>query len=82
MNHPRRFTRVKPNGQMSSAAKIVIGPREPLVNCTVIDYAAGGACLEVFGQIVLPNRFELIWGVTKKKCRVIWKTGKRIGVAF
>jgi hypothetical protein len=24
----------------------------------------------------------LLWGVTKKKCRKVWKAGRRIGVAF
>jgi hypothetical protein len=82
MNHPRRFARVRPNGQMSKAAKIIVAPREPVIDCTIVDYSAGGACLEIFGQTVLPGRFELLWGTTKKKCRVVWKAGRRAGVAF
>lgn len=82
MIHPRRFVQVRPTTQMSKAAKIIVAPREPTIDCTVVDYAAGGACLEVNGQIVLPNRFELLWAGTKKKCRVVWKSGRRTGVAF
>jgi hypothetical protein len=67
---------------MSKVAKIIVSPREPVIDCTIVDYAAGGACLEVSGQIDLPNRFELLWAGTKKKCRVVWKAGRRTGVAF
>lgn len=82
MTFPRRFARVRPSGQVSKTAKIIVAPRDPAINCTVIDFSPGGACLEIFGQIVLPNRFELLWGSTKKKCRVVWKTPTRIGVVF
>jgi hypothetical protein len=82
MIHPRRFLRVRPNSHMSKAAKIVCGAREPIIDCTIIDYSPGGACLEVFGLTVLPNRFELVWAGTKKKCRVVWSKARRTGVAF
>jgi hypothetical protein len=82
MIHPRRFARVRPSGQVSKVAKIIVAPRAPIIDCTIIDYAPGGACLEVLPSIVLPNRFELLWGATKKRCRVVWKAGRRAGVAF
>jgi hypothetical protein len=82
MIHPRRYARVRPNGQVSRTAKIIVAPRAPIIDCTVVDYAPGGACLEVGGQINVPSRFELLWGSTKKKCRVVWKAGRRMGVAF
>jgi hypothetical protein len=82
MIHPRRFARVRPNGPSSKVAKIIVAPREPVIDCAIVDYSAGGACLEVSGPIVLPTRFELLWGGTKKKCRVVWKAGRRTGVAF
>jgi hypothetical protein len=67
---------------MSKVAKIIVAPRAPVIDCMIVDYSAGGACLEVSGQIVLPSRFELLWAGTKKKCRVVWKSGRRTGVAF
>jgi hypothetical protein len=82
MTHPRRSPRVRPTGQMNRSGKIAVGPRAPLIDCTIIDYSAGGACLEVGGQIDLPSRFELFWTSTKKKCRLVWKVGRRVGVAF
>jgi hypothetical protein len=80
--NPRRFARVKPGGRVSSAAKIVVGPKDPMIDCMLIDLSAGGACLEVAPQTALPPRFELVHGNTKKRCRLIWKAGRRIGVSF
>jgi hypothetical protein len=80
--YPRLFTRVRPSGKNSSVAKLIVGPKLPVIDCRVVDYSAGGACLEIFGQIQLPNRFELLFGGTKKRCRVVWSAGRRLGVAF
>jgi hypothetical protein len=82
MVQPRRFVRVRPSGQMAKTAKILTDPRAALIDCTVVDYSPGGACLEVFGQIKLPQRFELLYGSTRKRCRVVWTSGRRLGVAF
>jgi hypothetical protein len=48
----------------------------------LVDISAGGACLEVGPQAALPQRFELIHGSTRKRCRLVWKQGRRIGVSF
>lgn len=80
--YPRRFARVRPTGKVSSAAKVIVGPKAPLIDCTVIDYSAGGACLQLDGQVALPPRFELVHGVTRKRCRIVWRAGRRVGVAF
>jgi len=81
MPFPRRFARVKPTGQVSRVGKIIVAPRDPIIDCTIVDYSPGGACLDV-GPVNLPQRFELLWGTTKKKCRVVWKAGRRAGVVF
>lgn len=80
--HPRRFTRVRPTGRNADVAKLIVGPKDPVIDCRVIDYSPGGACLEVFGQPRLPNRFELLFCGTKKRCRIVWNSGRRLGVAF
>jgi hypothetical protein len=82
MIHPRLFARVRPKGLVSKAAKIIVAPQAPAIDCTIVDFSPGGGCLEVFGQITLPSRFGLLWGATTKKCRVVWKSGRRMGVAF
>src|SRR4030081_1654047 len=55
MIYPRRFLRVSPNLHRSKIAKIICDPKQPTIDCTIIDYAPGGACLEVSGPIVLPG---------------------------
>ena len=80
--YPRRFTRVRPAGKSSDLAKLIVGPKDPVIECRVVDYSPGGACLEVWVQVKLPDRFELLFGGTKKRCRVVWRNGRRLGVAF
>ncbi len=67
---------------MSSGAKIFVAPKSPPIACRLIDYSPGGACLELFPMVTLPDRFELLYGTVRKKCRVCWRRGIRIGVAF
>ena len=67
---------------MSSGAKIIVAPKSPPIVCTLIDYSVGGACLQLFPMVTLPNCFELLYGTVRKKCRVVWRRGIRIGVAF
>ena len=80
--HPRRFVRVRPKGRDSDVGKLIIDAKSPVIDCRIVDYSPGGACLEVWGQIKLPNRFELVFGRAKKRCRVVWSAGRRLGVAF
>ncbi len=82
MSHPRLYQRVRPAGLVSSKAKILVAPKSPAIECRLVDYSAGGACLELFPMVTLPNRFELIFGTVRKKCRIVWRRGIRIGVAF
>jgi hypothetical protein len=80
--HPRRFARVRPTGRISDVAILIVDPKAPVIDCRVVDYSPGGACLEIRGQTRLPSRFELLFGGTKKHCRVVWSAGRRLGVAF
>jgi hypothetical protein len=80
--YPRRFTRVRPKGRDSDVAKLIVDPKAPVIDCRVVDYSPGGACLEISGQTKLPNRFELLFGGTRKRCRIVWSAGRRLGVAF
>jgi len=82
MHYPRLFARTRPAGRISNVAKLVIGPKAPAVQCILVDYSAGGACLQLEKPVSLPDRFEVLYGTTRKRCRVVWKRGLRIGVAF
>ena len=78
----RLFQRVRPASGEAAKAQIIVGPKAPAVVCRLVDYSRGGACLEIFPMVMLPDRFELLHGGVKKKCRVAWRRGIRIGVAF
>jgi hypothetical protein len=79
----RRFVRSRPAGLVSRAATIIVDPKKPVITCSVVDLSAGGACLEFNGQhSPLPRRFVLLHGGVKKKCSVVWQTGRRFGVSF
>ena len=80
--HPRRFARVRPTGRVSTNAKIIVGPRDPTIDCVLVDFSPGGACLDVGLKAVLPQRFELVHGNVRKRCRVVWKAGLGVGVTF
>ena len=82
MNQQRLFARLRPEGRISKTAKILSGPKAPVIECLLVDYSAGGACLQLQKFADLPQRFELIYGTTKKRCRLVWKRGLRIGVSF
>ena len=82
MQHPRLFARMKPSGRISSIAKIFASANTSAVECILVDYSAGGACLQLKSFIALPDRFDVLYGTTRKHCRVVWKRGLRLGVAF
>ncbi|HSY57202.1 MAG TPA: PilZ domain-containing protein [Bradyrhizobium sp.] len=79
---PRLYQRVRPSSSQAAQAQIIVGPKAPVIACRLVDYSAGGACLEIFPMVPLPERFELLHGSVRKKSRVVWRRGVRIGVAF
>lgn len=82
MREHRRFLRVRPAGLVSRVAKIVGDPKVPVIDCNVVDLSAGGACLEVCGTAVIPKRFVLLHGGTKRSCTLVWQKGRRLGVKY
>jgi hypothetical protein len=78
----RLYQRVRPTGSEAAKAQIIVGPKAPAIACRLVDISRGGACLEIFPMVPLPGRFELLHGGVKKKSRVVWRRGMRIGVAF
>lgn len=79
---PRLYQRVRPTSPEASKAQIIVNPKSPPLACRLVDYSRGGACLEIFPMVPLPDRIELNHGNVRKKCRIVWRRGIRIGVAF
>jgi hypothetical protein len=74
--HPRHRT-LKPG-------KIVFDRRSCVIDCTVRNVSAAGACLELPSTVGIPDRFDLLIGPEKypRPCRVAWKDETRVGVTF
>jgi len=53
-------------------------------DCLVRNVSSGGAMLEMETLLGVPRSFQVIidQGTTGRPCRVIWRTDKRMGVAF
>jgi PilZ domain len=73
-NAPRR--RVLKTGSIEFA--------DTVIECTVRDMSASGAALQVVSPLFIPDLFNLFIpsDQSKRTCRIAWRTGKRIGVAF
>jgi hypothetical protein len=54
------------------------------IGCTVRNLSDDGACIEIEGQMAVPNSFCLtIDGeMSGRAARVVWRAGRRIGLAF
>lgn len=54
------------------------------IDCLVRNMSVGGANLEVESQVGIPTSFDLVISVEhgNHHCQVVWRKGRRIGVAF
>jgi hypothetical protein len=54
------------------------------IDCRVRNLSAVGACLEVAGQVGIPDQFTLLveHDGFKQQCRAVWRTPNRLGVEF
>lgn len=48
--HPRRFTRVRPTGRNADVAKLIVGPKDPVIDCRVVDYSPEAPALRSSGS--------------------------------
>jgi hypothetical protein len=65
-------------------AGLIAFNRAATIECRVRNLSPVGACLDVAGQIGIPDEFTLVVAHEhlKKKCRVIWRNPARLGVEF
>jgi PilZ domain len=76
--------RAHPRHRTLKAGKIVFNHRFCVVDCTVRNLSADGACLQVPSTLGIPDDFDLLIEPEKAThtCRVAWKNETRMGVTF
>ena len=54
------------------------------ISCIIRNMSGAGATLEVESPVGIPAEFTLLIRpeITRRKCRVTWRSAKRIGVKF
>jgi hypothetical protein len=74
--------RIAPRRRVLKAGSIVFGSAS--LDCRVRNLSETGAALEALSPLRIPDRFTLIVPTEnlKRDCRVVWREGRRIGVAF
>jgi hypothetical protein len=75
-------TRAAPRYRVTKSAQIEHGSHK--ITCTLRDLSITGAALEVPDPAIIPAKFTLVLPEDglKLSCRVVRRTGFRIGVAF
>ena len=74
--------RVAPRRRMFKAGTIEFGGGG--IDCTLKNVSETGAQLEVVTPLFIPDRFTLSIASDKisRRCHIVWRREKRIGVAF
>ena len=75
-------TRIAPRFRVAKPAKIDHGGDK--INCIIRDISATGAAIEMSDFVRVPAEFILIVPEDRLKlrCRLVWRKGYRMGVAF
>jgi hypothetical protein len=84
-NRGRSEMRKKPRRPLHYSAKIVTDGKDRARACTISDISEIGARLVLDSDDELPERFFLLLttsGRARRRCRVVWRTGTTVGVAF
>lgn len=76
--------RTSPRHRTLKGAKITFLHDGAVIDCTVRNLSATGACLEVESFLGIPDVFDLVFsdGTPRKRCAVVWRRNRRMGVKF
>jgi hypothetical protein len=66
------------------SGRIVFNDKSSVVDCTIRNLSARGACLQVASTLGVPEKFELLVDAdgSRRRCGIVWKSGNRLGVSF
>lgn len=64
--------------------KIVFNNRHSVIDCTIRNLSATGACLEMMTFAGIPDDFDLVFDSdqSSRPVHVIWHKNKRLGINF
>jgi hypothetical protein len=80
MKSDRRQARRK---RVLKGARILIPSLGISVDCAVRDLSETGACLVLTAPVAVTDNFELaLYDGAIRKCSVVWRTSRRLGVSF
>jgi hypothetical protein len=83
MDDDREERRQAPRHRVLKGGRIVFNDGRSVIDCQVRNQSEGGARLKLATVVGVPDEFELrIAADVPRRCRVIWRTGQEIGVAF
>ena len=80
--HPRRFARVRPTGRNSDLAKLIVGPKDPVVDCRVVDYSPGAHALRCRVRPSCPIDFNCYLAVPRSIAVLFGTPGDVSGSCF
>lgn len=74
--------RIAPRHRVLKAGTIAFGGGG--IDCTVRNISETGALLDVLTPLFIPDRFTLVVQSQqlKRPCHIVWRSKKRMGVAF
>jgi hypothetical protein len=69
--------------RLLKGARILIPSLGISVDCALRDLSESGACLVLTAPVAVTDNFELaMYDGVIRQCRVVWRSGRRIGIAF
>jgi hypothetical protein len=76
--------RQRPRARTLKSARILFNQRHSVIDCTVRNLSAVGACLNVESAIGIPERFDVMFDADQsiRPCRMVWHKEKQLGVEF
>ena len=76
--------RRQPRARTLKSARILFNQHHSVIDCTVRNLSAEGACLNVASAIGIPERFDVIFDSDQsiRPCRMVWHKEKQLGVEF
>ena len=75
--------RLQPRVQLTTAGKITLDNGTE-IECVIVNRSASGVCVEVDDPARVAGQFLLTIGTEdlNRRCSVIWRLGKRLGLTF